>query len=114
MCKGSITGFYILQSNRAVFIQCVVNPTCRLCSDAPETRKHLDAECVLFKTGRYNYIRKLLNISTLQGVQIAKIEYPEFSYTIELDVKLEQDYLETLELYIREFISKVHVKRTAA
>ena len=56
-----LTGTYILQSNRAVFNQYDVNPTCILCSYAPETSQHFTAECVFFKSERDIYIRKLLN-----------------------------------------------------
>ena len=39
------TGTYTLQSNRAVFNQFAVDPTCKLCDKSPETRQHFLADC---------------------------------------------------------------------
>ena len=60
------------------------------------------------------YIRKL------QGVQILKIEDLEFFYTIDfgwlcIPISIaKQTLLDTMELYTREFILKIRVKRIAA
>ena len=40
-----LTGTYTIQSNRAVFNQFAVDPTCKLCDKSPETRQHFLAEC---------------------------------------------------------------------
>ena len=50
---------YILQGNRATFNQHDVNPTCKLCYTAPETRKHLLSECTSFLTERQEFITKI-------------------------------------------------------
>ena len=39
------TGTYILHDNRAAFNQYTVDPICKLCLAAPETRQHFIAEC---------------------------------------------------------------------
>ena len=57
-CK-LLTGTYILQANRAAFNQYAVNPTCKLCNTAPETRQHFVGECAFFKEERKLYIEKL-------------------------------------------------------
>ena len=43
-CK-LLTGTYILQGNRTAFNQFTVDPTCKLCLAAPETRQHFISEC---------------------------------------------------------------------
>ena len=55
-----LTGTYILQGNRAAFNQYQVNPTCRLCSVAPENRQHFISECLFLNPERSDYIENLL------------------------------------------------------
>ena len=50
-CK-LLTGTYILQGNRAAFNQYTVDPTCKLCGEAPETRQHFISECSTFDSER--------------------------------------------------------------
>ena len=50
-CKP-LTGTHILQENRAVRNQHSVDPTCKMCAIAPETRQHFIAECPAFVTER--------------------------------------------------------------
>ena len=54
-----LTGTYILQGNRAAFNQYQVNPTCRLCSVAPENMQHCISECLFLNPERSGYIEKL-------------------------------------------------------
>ena len=63
-CK-LLTGTYILQGNRAVFNQHSVDPTCKLCTIAPETRQHFIAECPAFVTERCELTEKLLRNQVL-------------------------------------------------
>ena len=50
-CK-LLPGTYILQGNRAAFNQYTIDPTCKLCLAAPETRQHFIAECPVFEAER--------------------------------------------------------------
>ena len=50
---------YILQGNRAVFNQYQEDPTCKLCSAAPETRQHFLAECPVFESERDSFKQKM-------------------------------------------------------
>ena len=59
-CK-LLAGSYILQANRAVFNQIQVDPTCKLCSAAPETRQHYFAECAAFEIERDAFKQKVCN-----------------------------------------------------
>ena len=54
-----LTGTYTLQSNKAVFNQHLVDPTCKLCKGAPENRQHFLAECPA-----YGEAREKLSISS--------------------------------------------------
>ena len=56
--KILLTGTYILQGNRAAFNQYEVDPTCKLCSTAPETRQHFIAKCTSFLTERQNSLKR--------------------------------------------------------
>ena len=53
-----LTGTYTLQSNRAVFNQFSVDPTCKMCKDGPETRTHFVATCQALQTTRNKYQAK--------------------------------------------------------
>ena len=57
-CK-LLTGTYILQGNRAAFNQHEVNPICKLCSMAPETRQHFLSECSAFVIERQEFQEKI-------------------------------------------------------
>ena len=56
-CK-LLTGTYILQGNRAAFNQHEVDPTCKLCSAAPETRQHFLTECTSFSLRGKNSLKR--------------------------------------------------------
>ena len=64
-----------------------LNPTCKLCLSAPETRQHFIAECVFFDSGQgvILYIRKLLTNQILPEVQIRQLWDPEFLTQLTLD-----------------------------
>ena len=119
-CK-LLTGLYILQAKRAAFNQHTVNPTCKLCSSAPETRQHFKAECVFFESGRELYISKLTTNSVLSVIQIQQLQDPEFLTQLTLAVSVlfdlrdfNLDQLGSLELYTREYIFRIHGRRIAA
>ena len=63
-CK-LLTGTYILQANRAVFNQYQVDPTCKLCSVAPETRQHFVAECSVYDIERNIFKQRMANYTAL-------------------------------------------------
>lgn len=118
-CK-LLTGTYILQGNRAVFNQHAVDPTCKLCNSAPETRQHLIAECQVYATERYELTGKLLNNPVLPASVRDSVKNPEILTQLMLDgsavVKGCDSYvdvLDYLELQSRDFIYKIHQKRIA-
>ena len=64
-CK-LLTGSYILQGNRAAFNQYQVDPTCKLCSAAPETRQHFLAEWPMQgSTLGHKWLLRLAQVCTL-------------------------------------------------
>ena len=115
-----LTGTYILQGNRAAFNQYQVNPTCRLCSVAPENRQHFISECSLLNPERSDYIEKLLRNPALRFIPRPQIYDPEFLTQLTLDASAvlvkEQFDIDTwglLELQTREYIHKIHHRRLA-
>ena len=60
-------GKNILQGNRAAFNQNEVNPTCKLCSTAPESRQHFLSECSAFVIERQEFQEKVQNNPVLIG-----------------------------------------------
>lgn len=118
-CK-LLTGTYLLQGNRAVFNQYAVDPTCKLCNNAPETRQHLIAECQVYATERNDLTGKLLNNPVLPASVRDSVKNPEILTQLMLDgsavVKGCDSYvdvLDYLELQSRDFIYKIHQKRIA-
>ena len=83
-CK-LLTGTHILQANRAAFNQYAVNPTCKLCNTAPETRQHFVGECAFFKEERKIYIEKLETSPILSDQYIPSLRNPEFLTQLTLD-----------------------------
>ena len=73
-CKP-LTGTYILQGNCAAFNQTQVNPTCKLCSTAPDTRQHFLSECSAFVIERQ--CKKISNDQEL--IQSDPISCPQTS-----------------------------------
>ena len=80
-----LTGTYILQGNRAGFNQYQVNPTCRLCSVAPENRQHFISECSFLNPERSDYIEKLLRNPALRFIPRPQIYDPENLTQLTLD-----------------------------
>lgn len=116
-CK-LLTGSYILQANRAAFNQYTVNPSCKLCSSAPETRQHFIGECVFFDADRKFYIGKLQLNPALSNVKISQFQDPEFLTQLTLDASalinfenIDKEQLGSLELCTREYIHRIHVRR---
>ena len=119
-CK-LLTGTYILQANRAAFNQYAVNPTCKLCNTAPETRQHFVGECAFFKEERKLYIEKLETSPILSDQYIQSLRNPEFLTQLTLDATVipglkecDSEGLGSLELCTREYIHKIHVRRIVA
>ena len=113
-----LTGTYILQANRAEFNQFVVNPTCKLYSALPETRQHFIAECVALKKYRQDCIKKLTDSEILTDEYVCQLREPEFLTQLTLDCSvcvnlqiLGSEKLGLLELYSREYIYIIHIKR---
>ena len=118
-CK-LLTGTYILQANRAAFNQYAVKATCKLFQVAPETRQHFVGECAFFKDDRRIYIEKLSTITSLSH-HVLKLTDPDFLTQLTLDVSVilnidKNDSVELglLELYTREYIYRIHVRRVVA
>ena len=59
-CK-LLTGTYILQANRAVYNQYQVDPACKFCSAASETRQHFVAECSVYENERNIFKQRMAN-----------------------------------------------------
>ena len=111
-CK-MLTGTYILQGIRAAFNQYAVDPTCKLCLAAPETRQLFIAEYSAYNPEREVYAEKLRNNSVLPD----DLLNPELFTQLTLDASFYingQENLETLELHSREYILQIHRKRIAS
>ena len=109
-CK-LLTGTYILQANRAAFNQHAVNPTCKLCSVAPETRQHFISECEFLIVERKAYRDRLLASRVITDNQTAQLHDSKFLTKLTLDASmilnienLGKERLGLLELYSRESI----------
>ena len=116
-----LTGKYILQANRAAFNQYTVNSSCKLCSVLPETRQHFIAKCVFLEQDRKTYVEKLIASAILSDENILQLQDPEFLTQLTLDCSVISDIqvfdsekLGLLELYTREYISGIHMKRFVA
>ncbi|MCG7892397.1 MAG: reverse transcriptase family protein, partial [Candidatus Thiodiazotropha endolucinida] len=119
-CK-LLTGTYILQANRAAFNQHAVNPTCKLCSAAPETRQHFISECEFLSAERKAYRDRLSASHVITDYQTLQLSDPEFLTQITLDASvllntndLGDERLGLLELYTREYLFKIHRRRIVA
>ena len=87
---------------------------------APETQQHFVGECAFFKDDRRIYIEKLSTITSLSH-HILKLTDPDFLTQLTLDVsvilnieKIDSVELGLLELYTREYIYRIHVRRVVA
>ena len=90
-----LTGTYILQGNRAAFNQHTVDPTCKLCSVAPETRQHFISECSVFERERQEFLDKLRNNPVLSGKVKDYIQAPELLTQLVLDASMVLDPRDT-------------------
>ena len=119
-CK-ILTGTYILQANRATFNQYSVNPNCKLCCRDPETRQHYVGECAFFEAERSVYIEKLSTSQILSDDHISQLRNPDLLTQLTLDVSrcidienFDSEELGSFELYTREYLHRLHVKRVVA
>ena len=110
-----------MQANRAVFNQFVVNPTCKLCLALPETLQHFIAECVALKKYRQDYIKKLTDSGILTDEYVCQLRELDFLTQLTLDCSVFVDLqilgpekLGLLELYSREYIYIIRIKRLVA
>ena len=89
--------------------------TCKLCQAALETRQHF-VECAFFEDERTIYIEKLSTNPTLSH-HIHKLRDSDFLTQLTTNVsvilvdKIDSEELGSFELYTREYIYKIHVRR---
>ena len=118
-CK-LLTGTYILQGNRAAFNQYTVDPTCKLCGEAPETRQHFIPECLSFDSERQDFVGKLQNNQILLDQVENCLLNPELLTQLVLDASAiarketsREEILDALELHSREYLYRIHQRRIA-
>ena len=118
-CK-LLTGTYLMQGNRAAFNQYTVDPTCKLCGMAPETRQHFISECSTFDSGRRDFVGKLQNNQILIDQVENCLHNPELLTQRVLDAsaiaRIEtswEEILDALELHSREYLYRIHQRRIA-
>ena len=118
-CK-LLTGTYILQGNLAAFNQYTVDPTCKLCGEAPEARQHFISECSTFDSERKDFVGKLQNNQLLEDHVEDCLHNPELLTQLVLDasaiLRIEtsrEEILDALELYSREYLYRIHRRRIA-
>ena len=107
-----LTGTYTLQSNRAVFNQFAVNPTCRVCGTSPETRQHFLTECQPLHKPRDRFLKKIQSITEVDiGNMVPMCDVTQLI----LDPSLlftSETIIDKIELHSRELISILHKLRT--
>ena len=118
-CK-LLTGTYILQGNRTSFYQYEVNPTCKVCAVAPETRQHFLAECESFLHERRGFIHKIQSNPVLNEKVNMFLNNTELLTQLVLDSSVlfdhgavSSDVIDLLELHTRKYIYKIHQRRVA-
>ena len=84
----------------------------------PETPQHFIGECAEFKAERDSYKEKLTKSQILSRELILQLENPEILTQLTLDAsviidttKLTFEKLGSLELYTREYIYRIHMRR---
>ena len=117
-----LTGTYTLQSNRAKFNQYNVSPICQLCNKDPETREHFLTCCESLQNIRSVYHSKIRSLFEPSSDKInSLLDDPARCTQLLLDsshsdikntLQPNSTQISELELYSREFIFKIHVKRT--
>lgn len=117
-----LLGVYTLQSNRAVFNQHLVDPTCRLCKSGAETREHFIAQCSNTNDIReksQNKLRSILSRHPNKAVE-DNLNDPGLFTQLMLDSSLSclerlsplQDMeREQIEVVSRELIQALHIRR---
>ena len=113
-CK-LLTGTYILQANRAVFNQYQVDPTCKLCSAAPETRQHFVAECSVFEIERNIFKQRMANYTASFIDQQDPDTFTRLVLEPSEMVKptvADECGLTQVELCTREYIHEIHKKES--
>ncbi len=106
-----LTGTYNLQSNRAVFNQYRVDPTCKLCDEQPETRQHFLAECEALAPERDRFRHQISQITLELNIDTRN---PETLVKLILDstwIVKNPDVIADIELASRILIHKLHYKR---
>ena len=107
-----LTGTYTLQSNRPVFNQFAVNPTCRVCGTSPETRQHFLTECQPLHKPRDRFLKKIQSITEVDiGNMVPMCDVTQLI----LDPSLlftSETIIDKIELHSREFISILHKLRS--
>ena len=85
------------------------------------SRQHFIAECVALKKYRQDYIKKLTESEILTDEYVCQLREPEFLIQLTLDCSvcvdlqiLGPERLGLLELYSREYIYIIHIKRLVA
>ena len=108
-CRN-LTGAYILQSNRAVFDQYAVDPTCKICKSGPETRQHFLAECQSLQEVRQKVFTKLraaTDVNLLETVVVSGCDATQL--ILDPSVFFEnKTVIDTIELISRELIPNLH------
>ena len=107
-----LTGIYTLQSNRAVFNQFAVDPMCKICGTAPETRQHFLVECHYLQEVRHDVYMKIQCVTDLNftdtisnGDAVQLIRDPSVFFK-------NKTVIDKVELYSRELVSNLHRIRT--
>ena len=106
-----LTGTYTLQSNKAVFNQHAVDPTCKLCRGAPETRQHFLVECQALQKEREKYLRLIEPIADRLHIDLSS---PDAVTRLILDPSVYTESvldITNLEIQSRELIDILHRKR---
>ena len=96
-----------MQGNRAAFNQYTVDPTCKLCLAAPQTRQHFIAECWAYEPQWGVYAEKLRNNPDLPDKLKSDLLNKELFTKLTLDTSFYtngHENLEALELHSGESI----------
>ena len=107
---STLTGTYTLQSNKAVFNQHAVDPTCKLCRGTPETRPHFLVECQALRKERKKYLRQIEPIADRLHIDLS---CPDGVTRLILDPSVyTESFLDitNLEIQSRELIDILHRK----
>ncbi|XP_033731546.1 uncharacterized protein LOC117321188 [Pecten maximus] len=119
-CKVRLlTGTYTLKANRAAFNQYNVDPECRLCKTGAEDRQHFIAECKSLHSIRLRLHTRLSSIPAIRQYT-ELVSNPTYLTHLMLDCThpvisdvytFNEDEIYKIELYSREFLQEIHLKR---